>query len=372
MIRAGEECARVVLLLLAVLLGACRGSGALDEARVRELVPFATAVPVAELDALAQRGSQASIDDFESRTLTVVLCFAKGDLQEDFRALPSASMDASQLEWVHLSSKLATWFPSECLHAIEVENEGERARGRFRFHRARLFEGFAEFEAELRDGEWTLTRFRLPLTGLETRLSAQGLWRSNLPAELALDERERVRALPHDRRFTARVVDLDGHSVPEAELELHAEGLDVRRTTTDAEGRATFAALPAIECAVRLRRYGRVRAHPHLLPPARCLLVPNGQELVLAFRVGVPLMGRALDPEGRGVAGAVVQISSGGTRLDRIETDAEGRWTSSGLAGAEHVIDVFLPDRGDGAWAAVLERVVPGGEEIRVELRRVR
>ncbi|MBK9383287.1 MAG: carboxypeptidase regulatory-like domain-containing protein [Planctomycetes bacterium] len=366
--------AKIGGLALVPLLSACGGLQPLDAARVRELVPVATAVPVALLDDFAKNGRQVGIADFESRTLTVVLLLAIGEPKDDFRPLPSASGSETTEPWVLITPKLTTWLPGECLRSIDVENEGERAQGSFRFHRAGMFEGFAEFEAERRDGEWTLTRFRLPLVGLETRLQANGTWRSNLPEERELDERDRVRALPRDHRLSVRVVDLDGQPVPGAVLHLGAVGLELREETTDAEGRATFDELPSIEIDLRLHpvQWGRVRLEPHLLAPARERALPNGQDLVLAFRRGVPLRGRALDPEGRGVAGAVVQIASGGTRLDRVETDAEGRWSGSGLADAEHVIDIFSPDRGAGAWKAVLGGVRPSAEEILVRLEPAR
>lgn len=364
----------IVSWIWAPLLFACGGPQPLDEVLVRELVPVATAVPVAEIERLAESGNAASIHTFASRTLTVVLALAIGEPREDFRPLPTTSIGPATEAWVLITPKLATWIPGECLRAIEVANEGEHARGSFRFHRAGMFEGFAEFEAERRAGEWIFTLFRLPLTGLETRLQATGMWRSNLPEERELDERDRVRALPRDQRLSVRVIDLDGQPVPGAAVHLGAVGLDLREATTDAEGRASFDELPSIELDLRLHpaQWGRVRLAPHLIPPARRRAQPNGQELVLAFRRGVPLRGRALDSEGRGVAGAVVQIASGCTRLDRVETDAEGRWSGSGLADAEHVIDIYSPDRGAGAWKAVLEGVRPDAEEILVRLEPAR
>jgi hypothetical protein len=272
-----------------------------------------------------------------------------------------------------VASEFVTLLPGECLREIEIQNEGARARGRFHFHRDEIFEGFADFEAERRAGTWTLTRLRLPLRGLETRLEADGTWRSNLPGESDLDERTRVRALPHDQRISVRVVDLEGQPVPEAELVLHANGLDSRLETTNAEGRATFTDLPAIEIAISMQlwKWERVRIQPGLLAPARQQALPSGQELVFAFRQGVPLRGRVVDAEGRGIE-AKVQIRSGGLHVDATVTDADGTWIGSGLAGEEHTIHAFPSDRGEGAREGKLEQFIPDGSEIVIRVERVR
>jgi hypothetical protein len=131
-------------------------------------------------------------------------------------------------------------------------------------------------------------------------------------------------------RVHGRVVDASGTGLKEAVISLVFAGrigMSHLRAVTDDEGRYAIEPVdPGVYTAiVRHDRFKPQRDLPVAVP------VPGDEfELNAVLRTGARLAGRVVDETGKGVPGAIVNLSSvksGGTR----KTDAEGGWEFHGL-----------------------------------------
>ena len=127
--------------------------------------------------------------------------------------------------------------------------------------------------------------------------------------------------IEHDRTLRVRVVDPDGN--PEAGITVFAGR---NRATTDDDGIAEFTGLPSTSTGViALNPPGRTdRVHPTAVT-----LVPEGQEVTLAFRAAATISGVVLMPDGTPAVDAAIQIRENGRRRYGGHTDHQGNFTAA-------------------------------------------
>jgi hypothetical protein len=109
----------------------------------------------------------------------------------------------------------------------------------------------------------------------------------------------RARRVPLDRTLVVRVTGPDGTGVEGITLGVGARGYRAERPpTTDANGRVEMSLLPACEIVVGLDFPFRAPA-PWAMPrTTHVRLVPEGQEVVFAFRAATPIRGVVFMPDG--------------------------------------------------------------------------
>lgn len=125
------------------------------------------------------------------------------------------------------------------------------------------------------------------------------------------------------RTLLVHVLAPDGSPQQGARVPYPSEPGQARRqpALTDADGVAILTNLPAREITVSA--HGGNRRH---VPPKVLTVVPNGQEVVLRFRMGIALPGLVVDTGGRPVSGVTILARGGGQLLCQTFSDARGRF----------------------------------------------
>lgn len=139
----------------------------------------------------------------------------------------------------------------------------------------------------------------------------------------ALDLELRAQALDVDRVLPLLVLDPDGQ--PASGLEVRLEGTDAV-ATTDATGRVRLEGLVAREVRVQILPAAS-RLLRAWIPPAKDVVLPRGEEVVMRLRRPAHLEGVVLDPSDRPVPGAQVAVSQAPQSSTIGTTDAEGKFS---------------------------------------------
>jgi hypothetical protein len=163
---------------------------------------------------------------------------------------------------------------------------------------------FHEITATDKEGKFSRSiparaEVKVALTGQFAKPAANGRWEDEfLPiygeetvAPGATEVTIRARRVPLDRTLVVRVTGPDGSPVDGIRLNMNARGFRAEKPpATDAAGRVELTGLPAGEISVGLAVH---RAPvPWALPKTmHAKLVPEGQEVVFAFRTAVPITG---------------------------------------------------------------------------------
>jgi len=124
----------------------------------------------------------------------------------------------------------------------------------------------------------------------------------------------RVRSVPTNRTLRIRVVGPDGSGVEGVRCYASPTAAPPdRKLTTDREGRLLLANLPAVEVSVGIRvDLGSTAAQRWAPPdPQWKKIVPDGREIVFAFREANFIRGRLRFPDGRHTRGGVVSAWRG-------------------------------------------------------------
>jgi RNA polymerase sigma factor (sigma-70 family) len=174
-----------------------------------------------------------------------------------------------------------------------------------------------------------------------------------------------------DRKLTVRVLDLEGHLVEGAHLDLNTRG-ETRAASTGPDGRAGFADLPSDYVGIRVRPGKAAGLSELAIDPSPIRLVPDGREVIARFRRGVPVAGVVLGPEGAPLEGAdvMIQINGVGGPRRRTVTDPDGRFRCATLPDTSF----FLSARhqsDDLVLLGSLPDVRPDGKEVTLRLEPV-
>jgi RNA polymerase sigma-70 factor (ECF subfamily) len=173
----------------------------------------------------------------------------------------------------------------------------------------------------------------------------------------------RAREISRDRTLEVTVVDPDGNPVALAEVVANGGGVLVRGET-DAQGHATLTGLSADQVAVSAHSSQLYNAPEPVIEAARISLLPDGQRITLALRRGAKITGRAIDPKGNAVAGAMVHATSGDEAFVGGLTDDHGRFQIVLPAGGTYQVSAWR----DGLAGSVKD-VSPQDGEITVALK---
>lgn len=176
----------------------------------------------------------------------------------------------------------------------------------------------------------------------------------------------RARRVPLDRTLVVRVTGPDGTGVQGIQASVDARGYrSEKMPMTDANGRVELSGLPAGEIVVGIS--GNSPPPPWAKPKSNhARLVPNGQEVVFAFREAKPIRGVVLMPEGTG-AETVVTAWRG-----KQEFVAQARSGSDGdfvlYVPADEPEPVRVEVRGS-PFRGEVDGVLPGAEGVTIRLR---
>ncbi|MBI4586691.1 MAG: carboxypeptidase regulatory-like domain-containing protein [Planctomycetes bacterium] len=167
------------------------------------------------------------------------------------------------------------------------------------------------------------------------------------------------------------VVSPEGRGVAEAVVSLRAEGetsFDATKSaTTDSRGKFTLKGLAAGSFDLQ------AKSSQYLEAVAAGVQVQEGiptQDVKIQLVRGQKIAGVVLDEEGKPIAGATIlaRETAQGLKEHRAESDAQGQFALSSLAGKEAVeIEASHPDYSSYSSAAV----VPGTENLEVRLGRL-
>jgi uncharacterized GH25 family protein len=127
-----------------------------------------------------------------------------------------------------------------------------------------------------------------------------------LPADKALEfiHRDRITILPRGLRLAGRVVDTNGRPIPGARIRRTSDqsGGNIPHETADADGRFSFAHVPAGEAIVT------VQAPGHAPDLKRVVVGPGGAPVEFRLERGRQIRGRVVDRQGAPLAGATVAV----------------------------------------------------------------
>ena len=154
-----------------------------------------------------------------------------------------------------------------------------------------------------------------------------------------------------NRRITVRVLDLQGNPMARVPLTILKPGERMFPSTGE-DGRLTVEGLLAEEIQVSALMPAVVIGGPPPLPDGTVLpepvkVVPDGQEITLRLRTGVPITGTVLDSEGRPTSGARVDLQTTDFVGASALTGADGRfktWISPNLKLRHANVYTFLPE----------------------------
>ena len=137
---------------------------------------------------------------------------------------------------------------------------------------------------------------------------------------------------------------------------------------TDAQGRVTLATPSGQEVLVDLWLSPHSKAKNRWVPPPPRKVVPGGDELVLAMRRGVPILGVVERPHGAEAGRVFVAAYRGETRVAHTNADDAGRFV------------LVVPDDGAGPfrihatddkwWSETAADVLAGAKGTRLRLDR--
>ena len=135
---------------------------------------------------------------------------------------------------------------------------------------------------------------------------------------------------------------------------------------TDADGRARFEGLASHLIVLNFAEMQELAPQHALdIAPQHFNLTPNGQEVVVKWRAGAAIRGRVVDAQGRGVADGYIQVTTPDATYINARTDADGRFTTCGLAGLPH--QLLAQGYADGKPSGgTVEKIVPGDSEVTI------
>jgi hypothetical protein len=188
-------------LVLSVVLLASTGLGralADDAAEIRKLIPFASAMKLADLDRLAMSPTSPKESDVEDKSLTLMfLTFpmtTDEKAREQFRFLVTTVPKPSDLVRelyrnvvgkgrFRVALGPVTFIQADRITDFTCEIDGERAAGTVSFEVPELYEGKADYVARRTDGKWQIAEFMMPGRGVHIVRGEKGKWRRKAQAD---------------------------------------------------------------------------------------------------------------------------------------------------------------------------------------------
>lgn len=163
-----------------------------------------------------------------------------------------------------------------------------------------------------------------------------------------------------DRKLSVVVVSPQGEPVEGAWVNATwGGGSQSRRVKTDAEGRASFDALPAREITVGVSVQSK-----EFLRPDGVAVVPGGQELRLVCRAASRITGFLADEKGRAVAGIDVEALRDGRQVGRALTDAEGKFVLLLPVTDTTLVRLYVDRNRDDTPDVIVDGVAPGTQDV--------
>lgn len=178
----------ILLILLAVPVIA--GEDSKIEDQIRELIPAATAIDREIYKKIVSGKINPIKEALTNHSLTAELMVLSSDVvrkpSDDFRYLtevpPKPTAMASEMYRSLGIGNLALYtYPVTMIHEdritqCQVDIDGERAAGTFKFQVPDLYEGQADFVAERKESDWRLVAFRMNGLGIHIRRDNAGQW----------------------------------------------------------------------------------------------------------------------------------------------------------------------------------------------------
>jgi hypothetical protein len=169
-----------------------------------------------------------------------------------------------------------------------------------------------------------------------------------------------------ERSLRVLVLTPDGQPVAGAAVVVSTPGFTFPRQTTDAQGRSSIDKLPDDLVSVTASPSGSQAGATILSKAIRVL--PQGQELTVSLRAGVPLRGRVMTPTGDPVNQAML-TASGERELFSAKSDAQGRFVLMVAPGRTYDVRARTKER---SWSGSATGVAPEGDEITITLAEQR
>ncbi len=180
-----EDMMRNFVLLAALMMVGCGANAELPpesdltpEAAL-PLIHSAASIPESLLDEVRSAGASVSPRTMSTFPLSMLLTAVKVGETEDLRSLwkeGDARLTGAEM-WQVASPGRRTLLPLKAISEIEVQTEGDQAKGSLRFRRERMMEGLAEFSAERTAEGWRIVEFRIPAADASTHLQEDGAWK---------------------------------------------------------------------------------------------------------------------------------------------------------------------------------------------------
>jgi len=186
-------------LVLSVVLLVSTGFGralADDAEEIRKLIPFASAMKLADLDRLAMSPTSPKESDVEDKSLTLMAISVRVTADEDekareqFRFLgePGAVAKPSELakeltRYVVGKGRFrvalgpVTFIQADRITDFTCKIDGEAATGTVSFEVPKLYAGKADYVARRTGGKWQITEFLMPGRGIHIVRGEDGKWR---------------------------------------------------------------------------------------------------------------------------------------------------------------------------------------------------
>ena len=139
-----------------------------------------------------------------------------------------------------------------------------------------------------------------------------------------------LRATPLDtnRELTIRVLDPDGKPVEKVVLRVTEPSNEPRLVETGPDGRAHWNNMPAVPLRPTLATWrGATRDRPWLEPNFESA-TPDGQEITVRFRAGIPVEGTVEKQDSSPAVHAVVQVLQGDDVVRVARADRDGRFVA--------------------------------------------
>jgi hypothetical protein len=157
-----------------------------DAARIKALIPAATAMPQEYWDKTANSDTPLKASDIDERPLTTMLLTfgpkarpRTKEAKEEFGGIDGRPMKASSYreEISRRTDGLVTLVHADRITEFTCEVDGDTAKGTVAFEVPELYRGKFEYVARRSRGNWAITETAMPANGIHVVRDQQGKWK---------------------------------------------------------------------------------------------------------------------------------------------------------------------------------------------------
>ena len=157
-----------------------------DAARIKALIPAATAMPQADWERMAHSDTPLKVSDIKQRPLTTMLLAFRPEAlprtkeaKEEFEGIDGRQMKASSVaeEIGRRSDCLVTFVHADRITDFTCEVSGDTAKGTIAFEVPEMYRGKFEYVARRMGGNWAITETAMPANGIHVVRDERGKWK---------------------------------------------------------------------------------------------------------------------------------------------------------------------------------------------------